>query len=492
MSESIATIDKFPYGITFQTVLLGIVYRDPGSYNQLESVLQPSYFDRDEFKHLCRIIVSYYKDYSNTPTAEFCSDLIVQYCLIKRFSDSIKERLLEAVEQVLTVDLSGTDWVRDKALEFATAQSLKAAIVSGAKDLNDPSKYSEILARIEKALDISSPKNNGINFREVALSLPEYMRDNSLYASHRKIPTGIPTLDDHMFGGAACGKIGVIMAPSGAGKTHTLVSFAANAMRCGHAVFHYTFGDLQVEEVFARYAANFSGIDSRKIVEGVGPDYRAAMTRWLEDNLSELLIFYFPADALTPSGLKSHISATIARTGIRPKVIVVDYADQLNTGLPTTVKSDEISMAIGHVYNQLIKIAYTFDAVVWTGSQVAKDHWRDDVIDSDAIARSAKKIDHSDYIFTLSQTKEDANLGKAKLFEAKIRWGTDKHLVFINLDKKLSRLTEDDRPPEQQLQKKSERFNSNRRRLPDPSELGIENEEREEHLDNLQRFFNRE
>ncbi len=238
-------------------------------------------------------------------------------------------------------------------------------------------------------------------------------------------------------------------------NSHCLTFLGANAIRQGASVFHYAFGDMNEWEVLVRYAANFSGVSSKDIFHGTGPDYVSAITEWLGSKTQgELIISCHPADTITSSMLRSHISMTITKTGIHPSVIIVDYADNLSTGMPYTVNSAERSAQMGIVYQQLLKIAYQFDAVVWTGSQVGRDHWSDDVIDNSAVSSSVKKIEHADYILTLNQTKEENALGEARIYEAKIRFGEDKNVIPIRFDKRISTLSERNPSSEKTLRRK--------------------------------------
>ena len=167
-----------------------------------------------------------------------------------------------------------------------------------------------------------------------------------------------------------------MMQKSGGGKTHALTFFGSQAIRRGYPVYHFAFGDMNQWEVSLRYAANFTGIDSYDIIRGVKSDYHVAALNWLQQGNKDLFVCAYPPDTITPGNLKSIISSMISRTGVRPAVVIVDYADNLATGGKYESDSSKINSNMGKIYQQLIKIAVQFDCVVWTGSQVQRSFYR--------------------------------------------------------------------------------------------------------------------
>lgn len=442
-TRSYAASEVLPFGYHFQASLLAIAYREPKFMQEHEQVLQAKYFENEEFRHLARVLLDHFVRYGRTPDLDLAVDVVRQYAIDHRLSESARQALEISIEGISTLEIANQDWVIEQATRFAQAKAMKSALVKAVKTLDDPDKYGEVLGEIERALEIAAPRSSLLRFRDVALDIPTRIREQSTLSSTRRIKTGLSSLDEHMFGGSAPGKLGVILAPSGSGKTHFMVFLGAAAIRAGHSVFHYTLGDMGEWEVMVRYAANFTGIDSKKIFSGTGPDYTAAMTRWMANVQSDLVVSVHTADSLTPSALRSHISATIVKTGIRPSLIIVDYADNLASGMAPTVNAYERYEQLGYLYQQLLKIGYQFDAAVWTGSQVGRMHWSDDVIDRDAVSASVKKIEHADYVLTLNQTREEAQENKARIFEAKIRFGEDKHVLNVRFDKATSNFIEE-------------------------------------------------
>lgn len=443
--KSYPYVEQYPYGYEFQSMVLALTFREARFLDQYEHIIVPKYFDNEEFRHLARIATTYFTQYGKIPDLKVAYGVVRTYCMDNKFTESVRKRLEEALDNIYRQEVSDPDWVKEQAIKFAQAQLMRDAIVEGAKLINDPANYSKIMVNIEKAMNVASPRRDGVIFNEVAFDLQKHLKEHSIFADSRRIKSGIPTFDHHCFGGQAPRKVAVVMAPSGTGKSHFLVAVGANAIRDGHNVFHYTLGDMDEWEVLSRYAANFTKIDSWSLFTGRGDGYQQAISYFLKSVESKLFVSTHPADTITPSALRSHISMQIAKTGIKPSVIIVDYADNLATGNKRTFESAEISAQLSVVYQQLIGIAHQFDCLLWTGSQVAKNSWgkaEDGVIDKEAIARSVSKVEHADYILTLNQTRDESEANTARIFEAKIRFGSDKHTINVRFDKSTSTFTE--------------------------------------------------
>ena len=77
---------------------------------------------------------------------------------------------------------------------------------------------------------------------------------------------GWTPVDEITDGGLAGGELGIVVAPSGVGKSWVLQALGANALRAGKNVIHYTL-ELNQAYVGLRYGAIFSGIEASQIPE---------------------------------------------------------------------------------------------------------------------------------------------------------------------------------------------------------------------------------
>ena len=471
-TRTFAQVTSFPFGEPFQRGLLALAFREPKFVERYGFTLAPAYFDIDEYRHLARVILDYASKHFRCPDREIARELVIAYCINNRFELLVRDRLITALEAIVGADLSHDDWVREKAVEFAVAQAMRDEVLRAAKILTEGryEDYSSVIVGMQKALDMGVPNEQVLVFRDVAASLPEYLARESSLTQVRRITTGIRPLDDDMFGGPGRGHLGVILGPSKKGKSHVLVSLGSAAMAAGFGVHHITIQDLDVWDVALRYASNISGIPSQDIQQGT-PNYVSTISRFMESFRYDLAITEFPADTLTPAALRSHISTTIAKTGVNPDIIIVDYADLMTSGHKPTFNSAEKSEQMGWLYLQLLKIFHQFDAVGWTCSQVQREQWDRELIGNSGVARSVQKINHAHYILTINQTDIEAEENKIRLYSSGFRRGRDKQTYHCILDKSTSRLSLDPTP------RVDQRRNAHEEAINAPIPLGQEQED---------------
>ena len=141
--------------------------------------------------------------------------------------------------------------------------------------------YDEIKNKIDTAMKAGADTNIGLEYKtNISARYAE--------ASRHTITTGWDVIDDLMDGGLGPGELGVIVAPSGIGKTWVLSALGAAAVKAGKNVLHYTL-ELNENYVGLRYDACFTGIDFQNIRNNVD-----SVRKKIADVPGKLIIKYFP------------------------------------------------------------------------------------------------------------------------------------------------------------------------------------------------------
>ena len=130
------------------------------------------------------------------------------------------------------------EYVKDTALNFCKQQNLKKELkgVQSIIDNGDFESYNKIEQIIQKALQvgISNDEDTDVFFDiEGALE-----KDN-----RQPIATGIVGVDNLLNGGLGRGELGIVLAPTGTGKTTLLTKFANTAYNLGFNVVQIFFED---------------------------------------------------------------------------------------------------------------------------------------------------------------------------------------------------------------------------------------------------------
>ena len=146
--------------------------------------------------------------------------------------------VLDTIKQVKDAPFEGTQFVQEKALKFCKQQELQKAMDKAQKIITegDFESYDKVEGLVRMALQVGERETGTTDiFSNLDTVLDEDFR--------HPIPMGIHGIDRLMKGGLAKGEIGVILAPTGVGKTTILTKIANTAFNLGYNVLQIFFED---------------------------------------------------------------------------------------------------------------------------------------------------------------------------------------------------------------------------------------------------------
>ena len=391
------------FGTSFQTKVITCLLVDDEFIQTIYDMIQPEQLDTEAKQWIVKEIKSYFYEYKSVPTLD---SLKVRMNSVK--SDILKDAIVDELRQVMKyIKATDLQFVKDETLEFCKNQELKQAIMKSV-DLLQQQRYDEIKRVVDNALRAGTRRDIGLNYVEEFDSILEDV-------SRSTVSTGFDAVDGITDGGLAGGELGIVVAPSGIGKSWLLQAIGANALRAGKNVMHYTL-ELNQAYVGLRYAAIFSRLETSQIKE-----QKDKVKQMIKNQVKgELLIKYWPSKSATVQTMFTHLK-TAELLGHHPDVILVDYADLLTD----SSGHGEVRHQLGTIYEDLRGLSGEFDVPVWTASQSNRSSIDAETIGAEKIAESYNKIMTADFVMSLSRKIEDkvANTGRVHII--KNRFGPD-------------------------------------------------------------------
>ena len=399
--QNLDTLSK--YGQSFQTKVLSSLIADVRLLDTLSEIIHPKFFESEANKWIAEEITSYYDEFKKSPTLDvFKSE--VSKLEDRGFQKSVVEQLKSVFTKVGDSDL---DYVKKEFSSFCINQNLKQAIVSSV-DLLKAGNYDRIKDLVDNAMKVGNETDMGMDYIDDFDSRTEDLKRTT-------VPTKWDPINDLMDGGLGAGELGVVVAPSGVGKTWILTAIGAEAVRQGLSVVHYTM-ELSEHYVGARYDTVFTGIPSVDL-----KDKKEEVKSKIKNLPGKLLIKYFPPKGVTVKKLQTHIEKMITLDN-KPDVIIVDYADLL---LSHSNKSDSTYAEQGGVYIDLRGMSGELEIPIWTASQTNRSAIDSEVIEADKIADSYAKVMNADFIMSWSRKSKDKLNDTARAHIMKNRFGPD-------------------------------------------------------------------
>ena len=117
-----------------------------------------------------------------------------------------------------------------RARSFCRNQNLKGVILQSV-DLLKAGNFDRIKDLVDKAMKVGTETDLGHDYKDDFISRMEDVKRST-------VPSDWSPINDLMDGGLGPGELGVVVAPSGVGKTWILTALGASAVRQGLSVVH--------------------------------------------------------------------------------------------------------------------------------------------------------------------------------------------------------------------------------------------------------------
>jgi len=313
-----------------------------------------------------------------------------------------------------------TEYVKDTALNFCKQQNLKRELknVQSIIENGDFESYAKIEQIIQKALQVGIINDDATDvFHDIEAALEKDFR--------HPIPTGIVGIDNLLKGGLGIGELGVVLAPTGTGKTTLLTKFANTAYNLGYNVLQIFFEDNPGNIKRKHYT----------IWSGIAPDEQSDnkeevlyRVKEVQDNTKgSIKLLKLQSDGVTISEIKSKIRKMYS-DGFKVDLLLIDYVDCIS---PERSNNGEEWKGEGSIMRQLESMTSEFEMAVWTATQGNRESISSEVVTADQMGGSIKKAQIGHVILSIGKTLEQKEHNLATLTLLKSRIGKD-GVVFQN------------------------------------------------------------
>ena len=391
------------YGQSFQSKVISALLTDDKLLGTLYEIITPKFFDSNANKWIVEHILQYYSDYSKVPTVD-----VLKVEISKIDDISLKKLVVDSIKTAYSsLDSLDLDYIKHEFTDFCRNQNLREVILQSV-DLLKAGNYDRIKDLVDRAMKVGVETDLGSDYVEsFEIRIDDEKRDT--------VETGWEVVNDIMGGGLGPGELGVVVAPSGVGKSWILATLGAAAVKEGRTVVHYTL-ELSENYVGQRYDTVFTGIPTAN-----HQDRKDELYSKIKKLPGKLLIKYFPPKGVTTRQLENHIEKMIAN-GNKPDLIIIDYADLM---LTNSGRVENTYLEQGGIYIDLRGMGGTLGIPCWTASQSTRGSVDDEVIGADKIADSYAKVMNADFIMSLSRKASDKLNNTARLHIMKNRFGPD-------------------------------------------------------------------
>ncbi len=411
-----ATSKNFEYlGNTFQLQLLNQIIVDKEFSHSILDVIENNYFENKYFKIIIQMVKEYYLKYDHTPSFETLEQ-ITKSELQQAVASKI---VLDTIKKIKDAPIDGVGFVQEKALKFCKQQELQKVMGKAQKiiDGGEFENYDTLEEMVKTALQVGAKDTSML---DVFSNLDQVLEDDYRHP----IPMGIPGIDRLLKGGLAKGEIGVILAPTGVGKSTVLTKMANHAFNLGFNVLQIFFED-NPKVIQRKHFTLWTKIHPDDLSEK--RDEVMSKVREIEESMpNKLILKKLPSDTMTMLQIKNQIRKMVS-DGIKVDMIVLDYIDCI---VPDKNLGDEWKSE-GSVMRAFEAMCHEMNIVGWTATQGNRSSISSEVVTTDQMGGSIKKAQVGHVIISVAKTLQQKEMKLATIAITKSRIGDD-GVVFEN------------------------------------------------------------
>lgn len=401
------------FGKAFQENLCQLIVLDRPFADQIKEVLSTEFLELKYLQVFTQKIFEYKEKYKVHPTYDIVTTLLRTG--LDDQNETVQKQVRDYFARIQNKEPEGSEFVKETSLDFCKKQKLKEAMLKSVKLLQS-SSFDEISKTINDALKLGSSTDFGYDY------LVDFEKRFQI-KTRNPITTGWQEIDQVCKGGLGAGELGVVIAPTGAGKSMVLVHLGTEALKLGKCVIHYTL-ELADSVVASRYDSCMTGINLSDLYS-----FKEQIFDTVQNLAGKLIVKEYPTKSASTNTIKLHLEKLKMR-GFKPDMIIVDYGDLLKPISNQREKRQELET----IYEELRGIAQENNCPVWTASQTNRSGLNAEVITMESISEAFNKCFVADFIFSVSRTIEDKTTNSGRIFIAKNRNGPDGIVYPIHMD----------------------------------------------------------
>lgn len=427
MSEEIKNTFSAYLGTDFQQKLMWQLLVEPEFAEKTISNLAVEYFDDPHLKRLFIIYLEYYKEFGKVPNLQNKS---IQHAISKYKSptNNVEEEILLSVidkiklwnERVLNKNqLYDGDVVQKDTNNFIKQQEyrkLGEIIISKTKtgEIKQKNFIHEIDEKFSKIVSIGIDEDLGTEVTEdIEVALRKEFRQT--------IATGVIAIDEVTGGGLGKGEIGIILAPSGVGKTTLLTRIANTAYEEGKNVAQIVFEDTP-DQIKRKHYTIWSGVKLSKI-----DDQREFVLEKVRNKIAnynaggKLVIKRFSQDGTTIPDIKNWMLRYEKKFGIRFDIVVLDYLDKVESHKRTPDRN-EAELAVVKSFEAMCA---ELDIPGWSAIQGNRSSLGAEFVDAQQTGGNIKRMQIAHFYMSVAKTDDQKEAGQANIKILKARFAQD-------------------------------------------------------------------
>ena len=377
----------------------------PADARKYTEIFKPHWLKTAELQPILAKIFEFTKDKAIPPGINTLREMFIdedKTAYDIRYKDTLDR--LEAVEytddQVL--------YTLDKVKNIMISWSLEAMVQS--PDFVQSLEHfegGEVIKEVQKWVASFEGNNEDVEFK-IQDAVEELIKTRGWNQPMTNIQTHIEFIDAWCGGGLRPRQLGIIMAPTGAGKSMCLMIMAYKMATVERKRVMFISNELSMGEITERFGTMIVGKDQDEVIDSPS---------LIRDRLSDLDPYKIRENLhlvevnreISTNDIEAIVARNINLYGWAPEVVVVDYMERMKP-IVTGMNRENTSGWFGEVAKDLIRMSKRTNTLVWTATQTNRSGYNSDVVQGIAqVQGSIKHLQEAAAVIAMRQRSDYTN-----------------------------------------------------------------------------------
>ena len=389
-----------------KTVLVYLLKTDTYIEEAITKITTSTFYEENNRK-LFDLVNRYFKKYHKILSRDILERFLKKN--EKEFSAELQLTLLMLYDEILKIhiDDSGFRFYLNELKELEVKRNLYTVVSEIIDDLSNDKNVVESLSNVtEKILDIKTLDS----FEEVIRKpifgsdtderWEEYVDKKTYPEKYKGIPYGIDELDQTT-GGLFSSKLGFVFGRQKKGKSRFLFNVGCNVADLGQRVMYVTI-EMELKMLQTMWESRYTGITFNDIMNAKLTEEEEKIYKNTLEQLKNKECPFYVVDisrGVTPATIDYEIILHQKVFGVKPSVVLIDYANLMNPNERFRDRSEKYD----NVFRELKEVARAHKVSILTAAQQNRKSLdsRQDEVDTEHIALSDMAGAHADIIFNI-------------------------------------------------------------------------------------------
>ncbi len=254
--------------------------------------------------------------------------------------------------------------------------------------------------------------------RDLDEAVSYLMTDTEFDRGVQNIATGLDCIDEWCGTGLRPGQLGIVLAPTGHGKS-VFLSLIARRIAMEHPVWMVS-NELTIAEITERFLAGLLDTNISTIIRDPLSIREKWEKNWKGHLAKRLWISEYNRD-ISCDELEAEMLRRANLTGVKPRVMCLDFMERMKPNDAASFKKDASWNWIGAIATDLVRLAKRHKMLIWTAAQTNRSGLNSRDIDLDQTQGSIKHLQEASAVISMLKVPSEDSQVALKFKPIKMR-----------------------------------------------------------------------